>query len=40
MLRYIAKRLFQMIFVLIGVSFMIYFTMDMAPGDLATTILG
>ena len=40
MLRYIAKRLFQMIFVLMGVSFMIYFIMDMAPGDLATTILG
>ena len=40
MLKYIAKRLFQMIFVLIGVSFLIYFIMDMAPGDLASTILG
>ena len=40
MLKYIAKRLFQMIFVLIGVSFLIYFIMDLAPGDLASTILG
>ena len=40
MLKYIGKRMVQMIFVLIGVSFLIYFIMDMAPGDLATTILG
>ena len=38
--KYVLKRLFQMLFVLIGVSFMIYFIMDLAPGDLATTILG
>jgi len=38
--RYIAKRLFLLIFVVIGVSFMIYFIMDLAPGDLASSILG
>ncbi len=38
--RYIAKRLLMLIFVVIGVSFMIYFIMDLAPGDLATSILG
>ena len=40
MQRYIAKRLFMLLFVVIGVSFMIYFIMDLAPGDLASSILG
>jgi peptide/nickel transport system permease protein len=30
----------MMLFVLVGVSFMIYFIMDMAPGDLAVSVLG
>lgn len=40
MYRYIAKRLLMMLLVLVGISFMIYFIMDMAPGDLAMSILG
>ena len=40
MYRYILKRLGMLILVVLGVSFLIYFTMDMAPGDLVTTILG
>ena len=31
--RYIIKRLFLMIPVIIGVSFLVFFIMDMAPGD-------
>ncbi len=38
--RYIAKRLVMLIFVVIGVSFLIYFIMDLAPGDLAISVLG
>lgn len=40
MYRYIIKRLLMMLLVLAGVSFMIYFIMDLAPGDLATSVLG
>jgi len=38
--KYIAKRLLQLILVAVGVSFLIYFIMDIAPGDLALTALG
>lgn len=40
MYKYIFKRLLMLIFVIVGVSFLIYFIMDMAPGDLARSILG
>ena len=40
MYKYVIKRLLMLVFVIIGVSFLIYFIMDMAPGDLALTILG
>ena len=40
MYKYIIKRLLLLILVIIGVSFMIYFIMDLAPGDLASTVLG
>ena len=38
--RYILKRIAMLIIVMLGVSFMIFFTMDMAPGDLANIIAG
>jgi len=31
--RYIIKRLLMMIPVIIGVSFLVFFIMDLAPGD-------
>ena len=34
MIRYIAKRVLMMIPVLLAVSFVVYFLMDLAPGDL------
>lgn len=40
MFRYIAKRLLMLIVVILGVSFLIYFTVDLAPGDVANSILG
>lgn len=38
--RYILKRIAMLLVVMLGVSFMIFFTMDMAPGDLANIIAG
>ena len=38
--RYILKRVAMLIIVMLGVSFMIFFTMDLAPGDQANLILG
>ena len=38
--RYILKRIAMLIIVMLGVSFMIFFTMDLAPGDQANLILG
>ena len=38
--KYIIKRLLLMIVVVLGISLVIFVTMDMAPGDLAMTILG
>lgn len=40
MYQYVLKRLGMMVFVIIGVSFMIYAIMDCAPGDPALEILG
>jgi len=40
MYRYIAKRLLMLLFVALGISFMIYFVMDLAPGDPAVLALG
>ena len=40
MYRYILKRLVMLIPVLIGVSFFVFFMMDLAPGDPAITIAG
>ena len=40
MIRYILKRLLQLIPVMIGVSLIIYFIMDFAPGDAALAIAG
>ena len=40
MLRYIEKRLLQMVFVLAGVSFIIFSMMEITPGDPARQILG
>lgn len=40
MYRYIGKRLLLLVVVIIGISFIIYATMDLAPGNLARTILG
>ena len=40
MYKYIIKRLLLLIVVMVGVSFMIYFIMDLAPGDIAYTVLG
>ena len=38
MFRYILKRILMMIPVLIAVSFVVYFLMDLAPGDIITTM--
>lgn len=38
--KYIAKRLLMLIPVIIGVSFLVFFIMAMAPGDTAKAILG
>lgn len=38
--KYIIKRLLLLIVVALGISFVIFCTMEMAPGDLAMTILG
>ena len=38
MFRYIIKRLIMLIPVLIGVSFLVYFTLDLAPGDIVDVI--
>jgi len=40
MLRYTGKRLLQMVFVLLGVSFIIFCLMEISPGDPARQILG
>ena len=40
MFRYIVKRLLLLLLVILGVSFMIYFIMDLAPGDPVRSILG
>jgi len=40
MIRYILKRLLMLIPVMIGVSLIIYFIMDFAPGDAALSIAG
>ena len=40
MLRYIAKRIFLMIPVLLGISFVIFLLMYFTPGDPAQMILG
>ena len=38
--RYVIKRILLLIPVIIGVSFMIYFIMDLAPGDIITQLVG
>ena len=38
MIRYIAKRVLMMIPVLLAVSFVVYFLMDLAPGDLVDSM--
>ena len=40
MIRYVLKRIIQMIPVLIGVSFLVFFLMSNARGDAAATIAG
>ncbi len=40
MLKYVFKRLLMMIPVIIGVSFLIFFILDLAPGDIVDTITG
>lgn len=40
MLKYIAKRLFMLIPVILGISFMIYVVLSISPGDPASIILG
>lgn len=40
MIRYVARRLIQLIFVLIGVSVVVFLTMHVLPGDVATLLLG
>ena len=40
MLKYIGKRILTMIPVLLGVSFIIFLIMDLAPGNPAISILG
>ena len=38
MLRYFLKRILQLIPVLIGVSILVYFILDLAPGDVVDVI--
>lgn len=38
MLRYILRRLVMMFFVIIGVSFLVFFTINLAPGDVISQI--
>ena len=38
MIRYIAKRVLMMIPVLLAVSFVVFFLMDLAPGDLVDSM--
>ena len=38
--KYVIKRLIMLIPVIIGVSFLVFFIMSLAPGDTARTILG
>ena len=38
--RYVIKRILWLIPVIIGVSFMIYFIMDLAPGNIVTQLIG
>ena len=38
MLRYIGKRILMMIPVLIAVSFVVYYLMDLAPGDIISAM--
>lgn len=40
MYKYVIKRLLMLIPVIIGVSFLVFFIMSLAPGDTARTILG
>ena len=40
MIKFIIKRLIALIPVLIGVSLLVFFILDLAPGDPAKTILG
>ena len=40
MIKFIIKRLLALIPVLIGVTLLVYFILDLAPGDPAKTILG
>ena len=40
MYRYIIKRLLMLLVVIFGVSLMIYFVMDLAPGDPVRSALG
>ncbi|SDJ13102.1 ABC transporter permease [Natribacillus halophilus] len=40
MTKFIFQRIFQMIFILLGVSFIVFFSMHIAPGDPATFIAG
>jgi len=40
MLKYAIKRILLMIPVILGVSFLVYFIMDMAPGDVISVIAG
>src|SRR5437667_4859829 len=38
--QYVVRRLVQLIFVLIGVSLVVFLTMHVLPGDVATLLLG
>ena len=40
MLRYIARRLVQLVPVLLGVSVLVFFGMHLVPGDVAQLLLG
>ncbi len=40
MIKYIAKRLFMMVFVVIGISFIVFTLMNITPGETAQMILG
>ena len=40
MWRYVLKRILYLIPVIIGVSFLIYVLMDLAPGDIVTLKMG